>query len=1022
MEKHVRFFVSLHALVSLSFGSGGTDTLTVRGGLKTERAYVNSAAANTIPYLNANKEIVSSITSYTQLGFLDATSSIQTQLNGKASSTHNHGTGTANTIQMFTDELGTTGNSPLSVSGNGNSVYTKDYYFTGIYSTGLLINTNSVDGTDNKKITIASAGNGGYSGTTRGASIIVSGNETADKGDINIYAGDGSSGYVGKIRLNGPVVANCLSPGYVVSTDATNNVLVPNLNLTAFDHLNTIGFPVRIGSNSWLQRSIAVSGSGLLLSNGDGGSGNPTLSLDIGSGSSQVAVGNHNHGTGTVNTLMKYINATGTTGNSNISDDGTVVSINGTTKIYNNGVKKTESSSAGYIVWENLANIRANSYTGFIKITLPSDWTSITPSIQINITNVSGDYNIDASGYYVSGLNWVFSKYSCLGAGDIPVRFGFDGSKPCIVIGNSSTFWNTLSAGVTRLIDATYTNDYSTGTTLTLISTDAGITFVSSDKVTAVLGKINCYDAATFNSLTASTVPYLNASKALTSSSISPTKLEYLTDVTSNIQAQLSGKEPTIGNPSTNGYIPSRTTAGVWTWIAPPSGGTYTHPAYTARTPTLSGSSVFSSFTSDALGHVTALTTRTLTPANIGAEPTIGNPSTNGYIPSRTASGTWTWIAPPAGGTYTHPAYTARTPTLSGSNVFSSFTSDALGHVTTASTRVLTPADIGASEIITGSASSIVNTGLSPSKAVITGIDGKITQSTTTSAEILQSSGLTGNIQAQLNNKEPLIGNPSINGQIPSRSTSGDWTWVTPQVTNITGAATTIVNNNLSSNRVLVSDGNGKVSASGTPTSAMTYIANLSSDAQQQLNSKVSGSGLGVNYLLKWNGSSLVNSGISEDWGTVNLGDNVMTNGGGVTFNSSGAFNCGNFSAGDATVNGDLTVGGKSNILKQNIGDYNNVSAGSATNPVIINISNYNSWWFQVNTGNSDASRFVAFTGAVVGDVIRVKIPNAGYVMSYHSVPEGGSTLYQMAVGLETWSFVCDHYNSQGFPIWERLN
>lgn len=47
-----------------------------------------------------------------------------------------------------------------------------------------------------------------------------------------------------------------------------------------------------------------------------------------------------------------------------------------------------------------------------------------------------------------------------------------------------------------------------------------------------------------FNALTASTVPYLDASKNLVSSAVTPTTLSYL-DATSSIQTQLNGKQPT---------------------------------------------------------------------------------------------------------------------------------------------------------------------------------------------------------------------------------------------------------------------------------------------------------------------------------------------------------------------------------------------------------------------------------------------------------------------------------------------
>lgn len=57
----------------------------------------------------------------------------------------------------------------------------------------------------------------------------------------------------------------------------------------------------------------------------------------------------------------------------------------------------------------------------------------------------------------------------------------------------------------------------------------------------------------TFNQLTASTVPYLNANKELVSSAVTPTQLSYL-DATSSIQTQLNGKEPTITAGTTAQY------------------------------------------------------------------------------------------------------------------------------------------------------------------------------------------------------------------------------------------------------------------------------------------------------------------------------------------------------------------------------------------------------------------------------------------------------------------------------------
>lgn len=64
-------------------------------------------------------------------------------------------------------------------------------------------------------------------------------------------------------------------------------------------------------------------------------------------------------------------------------------------------------------------------------------------------------------------------------------------------------------------------------------------------------------------------------------------------------------------------------------WTTPPDTDTvYTHPTLTARdSGLLSGAVVISRVTSDTNGHVTTVSTRTLTPADIGAEPAFSKNS-----------------------------------------------------------------------------------------------------------------------------------------------------------------------------------------------------------------------------------------------------------------------------------------------------------------------------------------------------------------------------------------------------------
>ena len=58
----------------------------------------------------------------------------------------------------------------------------------------------------------------------------------------------------------------------------------------------------------------------------------------------------------------------------------------------------------------------------------------------------------------------------------------------------------------------------------------------------------------------------------------------------------------------------------------------------------------------------------------------------------------------------------------------------------------------------------------------------------------------------------------------------------------ITGAASTIVKNNLTANKVLVSNSSGKVGASSIAASLLNYLSGLTSNIQSQLNGKANSS------------------------------------------------------------------------------------------------------------------------------------------------------------------------------------
>jgi len=99
----------------------------------------------------------------------------------------------------------------------------------------------------------------------------------------------------------------------------------------------------------------------------------------------------------------------------------------------------------------SIANPAGGSYsgpataTGAIKITLPQSWTSTMMRFRVEIYNYA---NGSSTSYEVGGYNYqtgVWISHFATANGDptrvMPVRFGHDGSKCCIWIGEPTTTW-----------------------------------------------------------------------------------------------------------------------------------------------------------------------------------------------------------------------------------------------------------------------------------------------------------------------------------------------------------------------------------------------------------------------------------------------------------------------------------------------------------------------------------------------------------------------------------------------------
>jgi len=124
-------------------------------------------------------------------------------------------------------------------------------------------------------------------------------------------------------------------------------------------------------------------------------------------------------------------------------------------------------------------------------------------------------------------------------------------------------------------------------------------------------------------------------------------------------------------------------TAYIYTGLSNPNewlnlGALYTHPVVGAVNPTLSGATVLATLVTNAEGHITSATTRTMTLSDLGF---TGSPTANDY---------------------THPTFSGNTLTgapLTGALVISNVVVNGDGHVTSFSTRSMTNTDIGAAAL-----------------------------------------------------------------------------------------------------------------------------------------------------------------------------------------------------------------------------------------------------------------------------------------------------------------------------------
>ena len=217
----------------------------------------------------------------------------------------------------------------------------------------------------------------------------------------------------------------------------------------------------------------------------------------------------------------------------------------------------------------------------------------------------------------------------------------------------------------------------------------------------------------TSSDLTASRALVSDSSGKVAASDITSTKLGYLTDVTSNIQSQINGKQATITG----------------------AASTITSSDLTASKALVSNSSgkvEASSVTDTQLGYLSDVT------SNIQSQINGKQASVTGAASTITSSDL--------------TASRALVSNSSGKVAVSSITSTKLGYLTDVTSNIQSQID-GKQASITGAASSIASSDLTASRALISDSSGKVAVSSITSTKLGYLSGVTSSVQTQLDAK-----------------------------------------------------------------------------------------------------------------------------------------------------------------------------------------------------------------------------------------------------------------------------
>lgn len=149
-------------------------------------------------------------------------------------------------------------------------------------------------------------------------------------------------------------------------------------------------------------------------------------------------------------------------------------------KTFNNGLSARGNRFNDYLAYYENSN---SSVTGTICITLPNGWASSMNTYEIYVYEYDSRYGgskILVSGYNYNGGYWANHKASIEGSYNKSIRLAYNGTKCCILLGNTSTVWGYPFVCL-RSVYTSHSNagKWQTGYSISLITSESGYSAIA---------------------------------------------------------------------------------------------------------------------------------------------------------------------------------------------------------------------------------------------------------------------------------------------------------------------------------------------------------------------------------------------------------------------------------------------------------------------------------------------------------------------------------------------------------------